>query len=251
MNDSLKGLTAVVFGGSSHVGAGIVRELAKSGASVVIQYRSNSQRAEAYAEEIRAFGGTAMTMKCDGTDEASVKELFSAVKENFGGIDILVNAAHPQTGMVNVSEMVWEDFAPHISAWKLAFLTSKSVLPYLAESACGRIIYISGGLSKRHMAGTAAYSAAKGGLNNFYKTLALEAASDDITVNIIAPGRVSSEEESEGWKETDEKWGEYTTPLPHNVTPTDVGNAVVFYAQPSSRCVTGQTLYIASGEILA
>jgi 3-oxoacyl-[acyl-carrier protein] reductase len=165
----------------------------------------------------------------------------------------LVNAVHEQAPMKNVSEMDWEDWTPHINAIKANFNLCKQALPYLRKSENGRIIYISGGLSKRFYAGASAYSAAKVGINNFCKTLALEEAQYGTTVNIVAPGRVETDpfedEHDEIWEEIDSSW-DYKTPLNRNVTGFDVGETVAYFADPASACITGQTVFVASGEII-
>ena len=249
----LDGLVAIVCGGSGHVGAGISRVLVKYGATVVVQYKSGKERASKVVSDIRSRNGKACGLMCDALDEESVQSFYSKIEREYGGIDILVNAVHQQAPMKSVSDMEWADWEPHINAMRTNFYLCKHVLPYIRKSENGRIIYISGGLSKRFFAGNTAYSAAKGGINNFCKTLALEEAVYGTTVNIVAPGRVEPEKDSnvpdEIWEEIDSAW-DYKTPLSRKVTAADVGETAAYFALPASACITGQTVFIASGEIM-
>ena len=249
----LDGLVAVVCGGSGHVGAGISQVLAKYGATVVVQYKSGKQRALKTVSDIQNCGGKASGFMCDALDEESVQSFFSNIEKECGGIDILVNAVHQQAPMKNVSDMEWTDWTPHINAMRTNFYLCKHVLPYIRKSENGRIIYISGGLSKRFFVGNTAYSAVKGGINNFCKTLALEEAGYGTTVNIVAPGRVEPEkdgnEPDEIWEEIDSAW-EYKTPISRKVTAVDVGEVAAYFAFPASACITGQTIFAAGGEII-
>lgn len=246
----LDGLVAIICGGSGSVGAGIAEVFAKYGAFVVVQYKSRKENATKIVSKIRSNNGKAIELMCDALDEESVQLFYEEVERICDRIDILVNSIHEQSPMKNVSQMEWVDWIPHINAVRTNFNLCKYVLPYIRKSNNGRIIYISGGLSKRFYPGNSAYSAVKGGINNFCKTLALEEAEYGVTVNIVAPGRVEPDgNPDEIWKKTDEVW-DYKTPLKRKVTAIDVGEAAAYYAFPSSACITGQTIFVASGEII-
>lgn len=244
-------MVAVVAGGSGKVGGAIARSLARHGAAVVIQYHRNARRAEAVRDALVSAGARAITASCDARSPAAVDALYRAAADAFGGVDILVNAVHPSAATLSVAEMTWEDWAPQLAAMQSHFLLCKHALPYLRKSENGRIIYISGGLSKRFFPGKSAYSAAKGAMNNMCRTLALEEAPYGTTVNIIAPGRVMTDGFAGAAADsTVQMAAAFTAPLARRVTGADVGEAVVFFASPAACCITGQTLYVASGEII-
>jgi 3-oxoacyl-[acyl-carrier protein] reductase len=255
MEPVLQNQVAVVCGASGRVGSTIARRLAASGAAVAIQYRSHAEKADRLAQEIIQAGGKAHTFQADVTDEASVVNLFQQVTRWLGGVHILVNAVHGQFDPKNVAEMSWEDWAVHLDALKGHFLLCKAVLPYLREKHYGRIVFISGGLSRRYFKGCSAYTTVKAGLNGFCKTLALEEGTNGITVNIVAPGKVvlggnePSTDHPEAWENLNRQ-SMSNAPLGRDATAEDVASAVLYFVSPQAVCITGQTLFVTGGEIM-
>lgn len=119
----------------------------------------------------------------------------------------------------------------------------------------GRIVYVSAGLSKRLFAGCSAYSTIKAGLNAFSKTLAVEEGKHGITVNIVAPGKVvpldgrAATDNPEDWEDMNRQCLD-NSPLGCPATSADVAQAVLFFASPQASGITGQTLFVAGGEIM-
>jgi 3-oxoacyl-[acyl-carrier protein] reductase len=165
-------------------------------------------------------------------------------------LEILV---HGSADPKNVADMQWEDWAVHLAALKCHFLLCRMVLPYLREQHYKRIVFISRGLSRRYFRGCSAYTTVKAGLNGFCKTLALEEGMHGITVNIVAPGRVIPTEKKsppdQSWEEMDRHWIS-NAPLWRDATAEDVAAAVLYFVSPQAGCITGQTLFVAGGEIM-
>ena len=132
-----------------------------------------------------------------------------------------------------------------IVGMKAHFNICKAVLPYMRKRNEGRIVYISGGLIYRFMKGCAAYSAVKAGMSAFNKSLALEEAAKNITVNIVAPGKIVTDTASEKWDEVDA-----LPPLGRFASGADVANAAISCLLPENAFITGQTVYLAGGEIM-
>jgi 3-oxoacyl-[acyl-carrier protein] reductase len=253
VRSDLRDQVAVVCGASGRIGGEIAKQLAGSGATVAVHFRSRAERAMALASAIAQAGGRAHPFHADLTDEFSVSRFFEQIEAKLGGIHILVNAVHGPAGLKNVADMSWEDWQVHLDALKSHFLVCKQALKYLREQHYGRIVFISGGLSRRYHPGCSAYTTIKRGLNGFCATLAMEEGVNGITVNIVAPGRVvPSDAESppdESWEKLDREWAS-NAPIGRDATAEDVAGAVLYFASPRAGCITGQTLFVAGGEIM-
>lgn len=121
----------------------------------------------------------------------------------------------------------------------------------MRKQGYGRIVFISGGLSRRFFRGCSAYTAIKSGINGFCKTLALEEGEHGITVNIVAPGKVVATHETHG--EARDEIGDisaHSIPLMRFATPHDVAGAVLYFVSSGASGITGQTLFVAGGEIM-
>lgn len=250
----LSGKTAVVYGASAYVGAGIATALGVAGANVVVHYRGNETAARAVASQIVDRGGRALPLSADMTDEASLATFHERVLAEFGAVDAVVNSAHGPFEPQRVAEQSWDaDWRVHLDALKGHFLACRSVVPIMRRQGGGRIVFVSGGLSQRLFEGFAAFSTVKAGLNAFCRTLALEEGRHQITVNIVAPGKVSADLPaaimSEAWDEIETRQ-RASAPLGRYATVADVADAVLYFVSPGAAGVTGQTLFVAGGEVM-
>ncbi len=190
MPDLLKGRSALVTGASSGIGRGVALAFAAEGARVAVNYPDPSQRAaaEEVVAEIRAKGGSAMSVQADVSAVVDVETMIRSVEADQGPIDILVsNAGIARAGAAH--EMAVSDFdrviAVHLRG---AFLVTRKVLPGMYARGFGRVIFTASQLAYKGAAGFAAYTAAKGGIISLARTMALEAGSSGVTVNCVAPG---------------------------------------------------------------
>lgn len=249
----LTGKTAIVLGAVGNLGTYIAQVLYAHGANIVANYYKNEEeKAAAFLKELDPGAERSLATFCDINDELSVKEFVDNAKEKFGTVDIMVNLVHnPEFVPKNVGEMDWKDWNSHLVAQKGHFLICKYVVPIMREQKYGRIIYISGGLAVRHMGGSSAFAAVKSGLTAFSKTLAIEEGVNNITVNIVAPGKITSLDTDGAFSWSDkEKEILEKTPLRRFATQEDVANAVLYFASPIADAMTGQTLYVACGELM-
>ena len=262
----LAGKVAVVTGGGSGIGRGIVLALAREGADIAIP-DIHVLNAEKTAEEVKALGRRAQGMKTDVTSAADVKTMVDRTRDAFGKIDILVNnagmAATPGMPFTNNTEEDWDRaFAVNT---KSVFLTCKAVAPYFIERKAGRIINIASIAGPLAAPTMPAYSVAKQGVITFTRVVAKELAAHRVTVNAICPGVLYTEfwqklaahiaETNPAFKgmtprQVFDKRVSDIVPMKCEQEPEDIGHAVVFLASDEARYITGQALMVDGGCVM-
>lgn len=187
---SLHDRIALVTGSSSGIGRGVAIALAAAGADVVVNHPTAAERdaAEQVAAEIRALGRRAVVVRADVSDATQVDALVAAALAAFGHIDILVNnAGIAIAGAAHEMPVeLWDRvIAVHLRG---TFLVTRAVLPQMYARGYGRIINTASQLAYKGAAAFSAYTAAKGGILSFTRSVALEIGARDITINCVAPG---------------------------------------------------------------
>jgi len=231
--------TAVVTGGSRGIGRAISLELAQAGARIVLTYRSDAERAEETAAEIRRRGAEALAVAMDVRQPEQVRALADRVSADFGGTDILVNNA----GVIRdalfpfMKEEDW-DYVLDVDL-KGAFRVTKALVRGMLHKSGGRIVNIVSVSGISGHVGQANYSAAKGGLIAFTKALAQELAPRGITVNAVAPGLVDTEIIAH-LKEDARKEFLRRIPMARFGKPEEIAAVVGFLASEKASYVTGQ-----------
>lgn len=187
----LLGRTALISGSSSGIGAGVAVAFARAGAAfVVINYpvEEEAAAAEAVAEHVRSLGAKALAVQADVSNEGEVTRLAAAALAAAGRIDILVNNAgigHGDT-VEDMPIATWDRvIGVHLRG---TFLLTHAVLPGMYASGFGRIINTASQLAYKGAPGLSAYTAAKGGIISFTRSLALEIGSRNVRANCVAPG---------------------------------------------------------------
>ncbi|MFL2771181.1 MAG: SDR family NAD(P)-dependent oxidoreductase [Rhodospirillaceae bacterium] len=186
----LENKTALITGANRGIGAGVARAFSAEGATVAINYPCTQARdeAEALRAGIEEGGGTAIILEADVANALAVKAMVGEAIESLGSIDILVNNAGIARAapVEDIDPDIWDEvFAVHMRG---TFLSCKYVLPHMYERGAGRIINTASQLAYLGAAGFAHYTAAKGAIVTFTRTLALEAAPKGVGVNAVAPG---------------------------------------------------------------
>ena len=247
-NGKLNGKVAVVTGASKGIGAGIAKEFAAEGASVVVNYASAKHDADRVVDEISKRGGNAIAIQGNVSKKAEVNRLFAEAEKAFGKIDILVNNAGVYEFMP-LEEVTEQQFHKMFDTNVLGMLlaTQEALKHFNADG--GSIINIGSLASSLTPPSAVVYSATKGAVDAITRTLAKELGPRKIRVNSINPGMVVTEGAvAGGYTEGDmRKTLESLTPLGRIGQTEDVAPAAVFFASDDSKWVTGETLIIAGG----
>jgi NAD(P)-dependent dehydrogenase (short-subunit alcohol dehydrogenase family) len=243
----LESKTALVTGASKGIGKAIAIELARRGADVAVNYRTDSAGAESTVRDIRACGRQSLAIQADVSSSAETGRLFEDTLARFSNIDILVNNAGTQVWkpLVDLTEAEWDRvIATNLKGCFLC--TQLAARHMIARNRAGRIINIGSGCNKLPFPNLVSYTASKGGIEMLTKVAAVELGPRGITVNCVAPGAIEIERtrhESAGYAET---WSA-VTPLARVGQPLDVAQAVAFFAGAEAEFITGQTLWVDGG----
>jgi 3-oxoacyl-[acyl-carrier protein] reductase len=244
--EGLKDRVAVVTGGSRGIGKAIALELAKRGASIVVNYYSASDAADEVVAQVEKDGGKAIAVQADVAKSDDAQGLIKAAIDKFGKIDILINNAGitRDTLIVMMSEENWD--AVMDTNLKGTFNCSKAAVRPMMRARYGRIINITSISGQIGNAGQSNYSASKAGQIGFTKALARELAARKITVNAIAAGYVDTEI-WEGVSEDVRDGFIDAIPLGRKGEPEEIAYATAFLASDEAAYITGQVLAVDGG----
>ena len=240
-NGVLAGKTLLVTGAAKRLGRAIALAAAGNGADVAITYRNSAREARVVIEELALHGVEAVAVRCDVTDERSVREMVKEVARELGGIDVLVNNAanHETAEFDKITVAQWD--AIFASNTRGPFLVSREALPYLKKRR-GRIVNMGslGGL--RPWATHAHYCSSKAALHMLTRVMA-KALAPQIAVNAVAPGMIDLGEKSAAafMRKTAKQ-----TPMRRSGTAADIAAAVMFFAT-APQFITGQVLAVDGG----
>lgn len=190
---SIKGKTAIVTGGSRGIGRHIALQLASRGADVAINYHSHGAAAEKVVAEIEAHGVKGIAIQADISKMTEARSMIKQVFANWNRVDILVNNAGitRDKTMKHLTDEDWREVMDTNLGG--VYATCSEVWPIMIDQNYGRIINITSFVGQAGNFGQANYAASKGGIIAFTKTMALEMAKYNITVNCIAPGFTETE----------------------------------------------------------
>lgn len=244
---TLAGHTVLVTGAGSGIGAGIAVEMAKAGATVIVN-DYDERAAKEIAEQLAADGYSAHAVTGDITDEETVQRIVEECERLGGGVDVLVNNA----GITGKQH--FEDIDP--ATWNRVlsvnltapFALSAAVIPGMKKKGSGRIINIASIAGIRvSVLGGAAYTASKAGVLGLTRHLASELAPSNITVNAILPGVTLTPLVEQATDEARRTKVAASVPLGRMGTPSDIGRLAVYLAGESSSYITGVSIPVDGG----
>lgn len=246
----LRGQRALVTGGASGIGRGIVEALAAHGVDVVLTYLSSDAGARETVAVAQSHGVKAYALQADLTDEAAVNQVVSETQRLLGGIDILVTNAGGilgRIGTLDLSREIWDNaFALNVTS---TFLCCKAVIPGMIAQGNGNIVLMSsqaafdgGGV------GSAYYAATKGAILTYNRGLAKELAPHHIRVNCVAPGLIDTRFHDINTPPDMRAAVRGRIPLGREGTPTDVAGAVIYLTSELGAYLTGETIIINGGQ---
>lgn len=256
----LLGRHALVTGGGRGIGAAIAERLAILGADLTLLGRSEAPLAEHARKLIASYGRKAAVVIADVTDSRVVTAAVANARTAHGAPLILINNAGgaESAPFLKTTRTLWDEMiAVNLTS---AYLCIQAVLPGMLEAGWGRIVNIASTAALKGYGYVSAYCAAKHGLLGLTRSLALELARKDITVNAVCPGYTDTELVSRSIDNIVAKTGmsaedarneiTRTNPQGRLVTPAEVASAVAWLCLPESASVTGQSIVIAGGEVM-
>ncbi len=242
----LEGKVAIITGAARGIGRGIALRFAQEGADIVI-LDINLKGVESVTAEVEALGRRAFAAEVDVTNSAAVNDLVNLTLEQFGKIDILINNA----GILKLQpfwEVSDEDWDRIIKVHLYGgFYCSRAVAPHMMERREGKIVNITGANGMRGSVERAAYGAAKAGLTQLTRVMAVDLAPYDINVNAIAPGPVLTEMVKAVQATGRLKFYPNMIPLKRWCTPEDITAAAVFLCSPEASYITSHILHVDGG----
>ncbi|WLR51833.1 glucose 1-dehydrogenase [Bacillus tianshenii] len=241
----LAGKRAIVTGGASGIGEATVRKMVEEGAHVLIA-DLNDELGEALARELYSEQTNVAYQRVDVTSEADVKAMVEKAVAEFGGLDVIFNNAGigQMAASTDLEESEWQNvISVNLSG---VFLCAKHGIKAMLNSGGGSVINCASILGHNGQAATASYTAAKGGVLNMTKTLALEYATQGVRINSVSPGYI----ETPLLRDLEEEMKQQLIalhPIGRLGRAEEVANAVVFLASDEASFVTGTDILVDGG----
>jgi 3-oxoacyl-[acyl-carrier protein] reductase len=246
----LRGRRALVTGGSRGIGAATARLLARAGADVVIGYRSRVADADSVVRELRSHGVMAAALAADVSTKAGAEFLVESTVNLLGGLDLFVgNSGVWAVADVGLAEMDDEQWASTMREnVDSVFYTTRAVARVITDG--GRIVLISSTAGQRGEPFHADYGASKGAVIAFTKSLAVELAPRDVTVNSVAPGWVDTDMVAAAMALDGRSKINASIPIGRIASADDIAGPVVFLCSSLARHITGEVLNVNGGSVL-
>jgi NAD(P)-dependent dehydrogenase (short-subunit alcohol dehydrogenase family) len=245
----LEGFTALITGGDSGIGRAVAIAYAKEGARVAIVYLDEHDDAKSAQTIVEKYGGEAILVSGDVTDEAFCREAVERTVSQFGRLDVLVNNAavqYPKENITDISsDQLEKTFKTNVFHM---FYMVKAALPHLAKGSA--IINTASVTAYRGSPGLLDYSATKGAITAFTRSLALNLAEKGIRVNAVAPGPIWTPLIPATFGPEKVSTFGSDVPMKRAGQPYEVAPAYVFLASTDSSYITGQVIHPNGGEVI-
>jgi glucose 1-dehydrogenase len=245
----LKGKVAIVTGGNSGIGMAIVLELARQGASVVIDYVAHPEATEALEKQLAALGEQAIGVDADVSKVADLQKLIDAAVAKFGRLDVMVNNAgvETRTSVLDTTEQQYEKVLD-VNLKSAFFGTQVAAKQMIKQGSGGRIINITSVHEDWPMPGNTAYCLSKGGMRMLTRTAGLELAPHKILVTGVGPGAVATPINTSTMNDpTLLKKLDDAIPLGRMAQPSEIASVVAFLASDAASYITATTIFADGG----
>ena len=250
---ALSGEVAWVTGSSTGIGRAVAVALAGQGRRVVVHYNASEDEAREVAGEIEASGGAAMLVGGDVSDAGEVGRMAGEVEERYGRVDVLVNNAGSLIERRTLSEMT-EDLWDRVMDVNLksVFLCSRAVLPMMKRQGGGRIINMTSVAARNGGGpGSVAYATAKGGVSTLTRAMAKELVSENILVNGVAPGVITTPFHDRFTPPEVRENLKNAIPMGREGTPEETAGVVAFLASPAADYLVGEIIEVNGGQLMS
>jgi 3-oxoacyl-[acyl-carrier protein] reductase len=249
MQQTFAGKVALISGAGKNIGRGIALDLARRGASIVVNGRSDRAAVDAVVAEINAGGGQAIGCLADVSDPQATERMVADAVAAFGGIDILVSNAglRRQTPFLEMGFSEWREILS--VALDGAFILARAAVPHMIARGGGAIVALSGVSTHVGTPNRCHVSASKAGLEGLMRALAVELGAHRITCNCVSPGAVDTVRGASAGV-APSSLADRGVPLGRKASVDEIAAAVRFLAGPDGRYITGQTLHVNGGVFL-
>jgi len=244
----LKGRVAVITGASLGIGRATALTMGRSGADVVVNYRSHEEEAEEVVRAIRDAGARAIKVQGDVAQQNQVEQLIAATVEEFGKVDIAVsNAAYSDRELFTEINMEGFRRTVDVTMWGAFYLTRAAAQQFIKQENGGVIAIVSSPHAFLPAPRSMAYNMSKAAIEHMSRTAAIELAEHNIRVNVIQPGWIDTPGERKFASEETLKSAGKKIPLGRLGTPEEIGDGIAFLCDPEQPYMTGATLLIDGG----
>ena len=249
MAGTLEGKVALVSGAGNNIGRTTALRLARDGANIIVNGRSDRDSIEAVAEEVRALGRRAIAVLGDVSDEQQVLAMAEEGVAAMGGLDIVVSNAglRRQTPFVDMAFAEWREILS--VALDGAFLLCKATVPHLIARGGGAIVGLSGVSTHVATPNRCHVSASKSGLEGLMRALAIELAPHGIRCNCVAPGAIDTVRGASAGA-LPSNLADGGIPLGRKGRMDEIADTIRFLAGPEGGYITGQTIHANGGVFL-
>lgn len=243
-----EGKVAVVTGGTRGIGKAIAKMFASEGANVAVNYLRRRADAEETLKELEALGVKAVAVKADVRDQERIRDFIGEVTRELGGVDVLISnaASGSNKNAMELTPTGW-DWTMNINARALLLL-AQEVVPSMRSRGGGRIVSITSLGSSRVLPNYTSVGVSKAALESLTRYLAVELASDKITVNCVSGSVVDTE--ALNYFQSKEQMlqaGRERTPAGRMITPEDLAATVGFLCSPEAEMIVGQSIVVDGG----
>lgn len=242
---SLSGKVAIVTGSSRGIGRSIAERLGRDGATVVVTYASNRDKAEAVVSNIQASGSEAIALQVNMRNVSEVRDLFQKTINHFGKLDLLVNNAAGVNIFKPTTEMTEEEYNSMFDITRGVYFGLQEAARLMADN--GRIVSISTSGTAMAIASGGAYAASKAAIEQFSFGLAKELGARGITVNTISPGVTETDGLVLEQAQVNQLIAQ--TPLRRLGHPDDIASAVAMLVSDDAHWITGQSIRANGGIV--